>query len=74
MTSDRLRDLRDVCSGLRGAEGLVEAAREMRDLLIARAAEDGITYRELAEATGLSVATVGKIAADRGVRQYKRRS
>lgn len=49
----------------------LEKARDDRDAMIVRFIQTGTPYRLLAKATGLSIASIGKIAAARGVRKYR---
>ena len=65
--------LRDKHRRLTRAENRVDRLRAERDAEIVDLARKGHRYRDLAEAIGLSLAAIGKIASAGGIRRYKAR-
>jgi len=62
--------LREAQRRVNRAAKKLDDARAERDDMIVRFARTSTPYRKIAEATGLSLASIGKIAAAGGVRKY----
>lgn len=68
-----LAGLRSAQGRLHRAEARADLMRAERDTLIVALAREGHSYRQLAEAAGLSLAAIGKITSAGGIRRYKTR-
>src|SRR5262252_3032180 len=64
--------LRQAQARVNRARKKLDDARDERDDMIVRFARTSTPYRRIAEATGLSLASVGKIAAAGGIRKYRK--
>ncbi len=65
--------LRDKQRRLTRAENRADRLRAERDAEIVDLARKGHRYRDLADAIGLSLAAIGKIASAGGIRRYRAR-
>jgi hypothetical protein len=72
-TTPELTALRTAQGRVTRAAGKLDTARAQRDELIVTAAKSDIPYRLIAQATGMSLANIGKIAAAGGVTKYPRK-
>jgi uncharacterized protein YerC len=51
----------------------ISARADRDELIVALVVREGLTYRQLAEATGMSIASIGKIVKAAGEGRYRTR-